>query len=694
MATAAYSVRDGIAVITFDNPPMNTLAADLRAAAYQHLQKALGDPAVDAIVVTGGGRTFCAGAEVREFNTPKALAAPTTRDLILAFESASKPLVAAIHGFALGGGLETSLGCHYRVARPNAQLGLPEVKLGLLPGAGGTQRLPRAVGAERALEMMLTGNPITADKVAGTPLVDELSTDDLLADAIAFAKTLKGKPLRKLRDLPAQVSDPDAFFSAARARVAKESRGYPAPGKIIEAVEAAVRQPFDEGLRIERAGFLQLVETTESKALRHAFFAERQAAKIPDVPDDTPLIDIESVAIIGAGTMGGGIAMSCANVGLPVKLVDSTREALDRGLATIRKNYEATVQRGRLAPAEMDKRLGLIQPALDYGDIRYADLVIEAVYENMDVKKQVFKRLEEAIKPGAILATNTSTLDVDEIARAVKHPEWVVGLHFFSPANVMRLLEIVRGAKTSKQVLATVMQLSKRIKKVGVVSGVCDGFIGNRMMEEYLRQCYFMVEEGALPQHIDKALEDWGWAMGPFRVMDLAGQDIGWAIRKRRRAEDPVNQVYPAWLDRICEMGRYGQKTGAGIYRYEKGSRGATPDPEIDKLILDYSKEIGLPRRPIGEQEIVERSVFALVNEAAKILEEGIALRASDIDMVYMTGYGFPVYRGGPMFYADTVGLANVVTAMQKYAKGRYGNFWTPASLLAKLAAAGKRFND
>ncbi len=693
MATATYAVRDGIAVITFDNPPMNTLAADLRVAALGHLNNALGDAAVKAIVVTGSERAFCAGAEVREFNTPKALISPTTRELIAAIEVSTKPVVAAISGFALGGGLEVALGCHYRVAHADAQLGLPEVKLGLLPGAGGTQRLPRAIGVERALEVMISGNPIAAQKAAGTALIDDVSSGKLIDDAIAFARKVQGQPPRKLRDRPAAVDNADAFFAAARERAAKESRGYPAPLKIIDAVEAATRLPLDQGLVIERAGFQFLVDSAESKALRHAFFAERQAAKIPDVPDDTALTDIKSIAMIGAGTMGGGIAMAFANAGIPVKIVDTTKEALDRGVATIRKNYEATVQRGRLSQADMDKRMALIQPTLAYADIKDADLVIEAVFESMDVKKTVFTQLEATMKPSAILATNTSTLDVDAIAAATNVPERVIGMHFFSPANVMRLLEIVRGRKTSKQVLATVMQLSKRIRKVGVVSGVCDGFIGNRMMEEYLRQCYFMVEEGALPQDVDKALEDFGWAMGPFRVMDLAGQDIGWAIRKRRRAEDPANQIYPAWLDRICEMGRYGQKTGAGVYRYEKGSRGAAVDPQIDTLIIEHSKEIGLPRRPVTAQEIIERSMFALVNEGARILEEGIALRASDIDMVYMTGYGFPVYRGGPMFYADTVGLPKVIAAMEKYAKGRHGRFWQPAPLLDKLGREGKRFN-
>ncbi len=694
MPAADYAVHDDVAVITFNNPPMNTLAHAMREAISGHFQKALAAPNVKSIVLMGSGRAFCSGAEVREFNTPKALAKPNTRELLAMIEASNKPVVAAIHGFALGGGFELALACNYRVAVPDAQVGLPEVKLGILPGAGGTQRLPRAIGVERALDMILAGTQVPAQKLAGTPAIDEIISGNLLDGAIAFARKMHGQPLRRLRDRPATVANADAFFVAAREKAAKESRGFPAPLKIIDAVEAAVKLPFDDGIKAEREGFLHLVETVASKALRHAFFAERQAAKIPDITEDTPLADIKSVAIIGAGTMGGGIAMCFANAGLPVKLLDMTGDALDRGIATIKKNYAATVQRGRLAQADMDKRMALIRPVTQYADISDVDLVIEAVFERMDVKKSVFGQLERVVKPTTILASNTSTLDINAIAASTKDPSRVIGTHFFSPANVMRLLEVVRGAKTAKPVLATVMSVAKRIKKVGVVSGVCDGFIGNRMVEEYLRQAYFLVEEGALPQQVDKVLEDWGMAMGPFRMMDLAGQDIGFEIRKRRRAEDPARQIYPAWLDRVCELGRYGQKTGAGIYKYEAGSRGAAPDPLIDKLIIDYSKEIGLQRRAVPDSEIIERCIYSLVNEAAHILEEGIALRASDIDIVYLTGYGFPLYRGGPMFYADTVGLPNVVAAMDRYAKGRHGMFWKPAPLIARLAADGKRFNQ
>jgi 3-hydroxyacyl-CoA dehydrogenase len=487
--------------------------------------------------------------------------------------------------------------------------------------------------------------------------------------------------------------DAAAFLAAAAGKIAKESRGFPAPPKIVACVEAATKLPFEQGLEFERQRFEELVVTTESKALRHAFFGERTASKIPDVPDSTPVVEIKKVAIIGAGTMGGGIGMAFVNAGFPVTLLEVKQEALDRGLDVIKKNYAATVAKGRLAQAEMDKRMARFSTALSYDAIGDADLVIEAVFEDMGVKESVFKQLDATMKPGAILASNTSTLDLDRIASFTKRPEWVIGLHFFSPANVMRLLEVVRGAKTSKEVLATVMKLAKSIRKLGVVSGVCDGFIGNRMLEEYVRQAYFLVEEGALPQQVDKAVQDWGMAMGPFAMMDMAGQDIGWHIRKRRRAEDPERQVYPAWIDRVCEMGRFGQKTGKGVYKYEAGSRTPIPDPEIEQLIVAHSKEVNVTRRPISDQEIVERCVYALANEGAKILDEGIALRASDIDMVYLAGYGFPLYRGGPMFYADTIGLKNVVAAMAKYASGRNGQYWKPAALLARLAAEGKTFN-
>jgi len=695
MNAAHYAVHDDIAVVTLDNPPVNALAHAVRNGIAAGLEHALAEPAVKAIILTGAGNAFSGGAEIREFNTPAALAEPNLRQVIAAVEASAKPVIAAIHKVAMGGGLELALGCHYRVAAPGAQLALPEVKLGILPGAGGTQRLPRAIDAQKALEMMVSGNPVSSEK-APAGLIDEVIAGDLLQGALAFARKVvaESRPLRKLRDEKVRLAgDAAAFFAEAKKRVAKESRGFPSPPKIVECVEAAVNLPFDEGTRFERARYEELVESTESKAMRHAFFAERTAAKIPDVPESTPAREIRKVAIVGAGTMGGGIGMAFVNAGFPVTLLEVKQEALDRGLDTIRKNYAATVAKGRLAQGEMDQRMARLSTALSYDAIRDADLVIEAVFEEMGVKEAVFKKLDETMKAGAILASNTSTLDVNRIASFTRRAQDVVGLHFFSPANVMRLLEIVRGAKTSNEVLATVMKLAKTIRKVGVVSGVCDGFIGNRMLEEYLRQAYFLVEEGASPHQVDKALQDWGLAMGPFAMMDMAGQDIGWHVRKRRRAEDPERQIYPAWIDRICELGRFGQKTGRGVYQYEAGSRVPVPDPEIERLIASYSKEIGVERRVVGDREIVERCMYALANEGAKILDEGIALRASDIDVVYLTGYGFPLYRGGPMFYADTVGLRNVLAAMEKYGKGRNGQFWKPAALLVRLAGEGKTFS-
>jgi len=695
MNAAEYAVHGDVAVVTLNNPPVNGLGHALRKGIVDGVERAVADPSVKAVVLIGAGNAFSGGADIREFNTPAAAAEPHLRQVIAIVERAPKPVVAAIHKVAMGGGLELALGCHYRIAAPGAQLALPEVKLGILPGAGGTQRLPRAIDARAALDLMLSGNPVSSDR-APAGLVDELARGELLQDALAFARRLvaERRPLRKLRDGPAKLAgDAAALFAEARQRVAKGSRGFPAPPRIVDCVEAALKLPFDEGAKFERERYEALLASTESKAMRHAFLAERAAAKIPDVPDATPTKSIAKVAIVGAGTMGGGIAMAFANAGLPVTLLELKQDALDRGLETIRKNYAATVAKGRLSEPEMAKRMALLSTALAYDAIRDADLVIEAVFEDLGVKESVFKRLDEVMNAGSILATNTSTLDVNRIAAFTRRPQDVIGMHFFSPANVMRLLEVVRGANTSNEVLATVMKLAKTIRKVGVVSGVCDGFIGNRMLEEYLRQAYFLVEEGALPQQVDGAMQDWGLAMGPFAMLDMAGQDIGWHVRKRRRAEDPERQVYPAWLDRICELGRFGQKTGKGVYQYPPGSRTPVPDPEIERLIVDYSREVGVARRAVGEEEIIERCIFALVNEGAKILEEGIALRASDIDTVYLTGYGFPLYRGGPMFYADTVGLTNVLAAAQRYAQGRNGQFWKPAALLARLAGEGKTFN-
>ena len=691
-----FTKQDAIGVITLNNPPLNALTQTrgLLQEIKEHLAAGQADGSVKAFVLIGANRNFSAGADITEFGKPTDPAKADLRQLTEYMDTVTKPLVAAIHGPTMGGGLELAMACHYRVAAPDAQLALPEVKLGLLPGAGGTQRLPRLIGAEQSLRMITTGEPIKAEKAAKLGLVDELAQGDLLQAGVAFAEKVvfENRPLRRVRDMSVNVpGGPDVFFPIARAEVAKASRGFPAPMKCFECVEDAARIAYDQGYINERTRFMELMFTTESKAQRHAFFAEREANKIPDVPDSTPLIPIKSAAVIGAGTMGGGITMNFANAGIPVKMLETKQEALDRGLATIKKNYANTVAKGRLSQEDMDKRMALISTTMSYDDLKDVDMVIEAVFEQMDVKKKVFTELDRVIKPGAILASNTSTLDVDAIAAVTTRPESVIGTHFFSPANVMRLLEIVRGKKTSNSVLATTMKLAKQMRKVGVVSGVCDGFIGNRMVEEYIRQATFLLEEGALPQQVDGALQKWGMAMGPFAMSDLAGLDIGWAIRKRKKAE--TGEQFSAIGDRICEMGRFGQKTGSGFYIYEAGNRKPVPDPFIDKLIVDYSKEHNIPRREISDDEIIARCIYALVNVGAQILDEGIALRASDIDMVYLTGYGFPLYRGGPMFYADTVGLKKVVETIAGFEKGRNGHFWKVAPLLKKLADEGKRFN-
>ncbi|MBI2320297.1 MAG: enoyl-CoA hydratase/isomerase family protein [Betaproteobacteria bacterium] len=694
MSASSYSVQGDVAVIVMDNPPVNGLGHALRTHIYDSLAKASSDAAVKAVVMIGSAKAFSGGADIREFNTPKSAAKPTLHEIIAVLDGMHKPVVAAIGGFALGGGLELALACHYRVASPKANLALPEVKLGILPGGGGTQRLPRVIPVAEALQMMLSGNPIASEKGKALGLIEEVVEGDLLAGALDYANKLvaQGKGARRIRAMTAKLEGATQFFERARAETAKTSRGFPAPLEIIACVEAAVAKPFDEGLKFERARFEHLINTIESKAMRHMFFAERQTARIPDVPEDTRTREIRKAAIIGAGTMGGGIAMNFANAGIPVTLLEPKQEALDRGLATILKNYTATMKKGRLTQAEVDSRMGLIKTTLSYDDVRDADIVIEAVFEDIAVKKAVFEKLDAVMKPGAIIATNTSTLDVNQIAAFTKRPQDVIGTHFFSPANVMRLLEVVRAAKTAKDVLATTMKLGKKLRKVSVVSGVCDGFIGNRMLEQYVRQALFMLDEGALPQQIDGVLQKWGLAMGPFTMYDLAGNDIGWYVRKRRYVESP-HIVYSKIADRICELGRFGQKTGSGWYRYEAGSRTPVPDPVVEKLIEDYRKEIGITPRKISDEEILQRCLYALANEGAHILGEGIALRASDIDMVYLTGYGFPAYRGGPMFWADSVGLANVLAAIERFRKGYQGAAWEPAPLLAKLTAEGKTFN-
>ncbi len=691
-----YTLHGAVAVISMANPPMNTMSQANRSFVKAAFDAAIADPQVKALVITGAGRVFSSGAEIKEFNTPAANAAPGLNEVIAAIEESPKPVVAAVHGVAMGGGLELALGCHYRVGSPGALIALPEVKLGLLPGAGGTQRLPRLVGVEQALEMIVSGNPVKSEKFAAGGLFDEMASGDLVAAACAFAEKMaaKGAPFKRARDLAASVANPAEFFAAAKAKVAKEYRGYPAPAKCVAAVEAASTIPFDEGMKVERAAFLELVATTESKAMRHFFFGERMVAKIPDVPEDTPLRPIASAAVIGAGTMGGGITMNFINAGIPVTLLEMKQDALDRGVATIRKNYENTAKKGRMTMDEVEMRMGLIKPTLSYDDLKSADIVVEAVFEDMAVKEVVFKKLDEVMKQGAILASNTSTLDVNKIAAFTKRPQDVIGTHFFSPANVMKLLEIVRGAQTAGDVLASTMKLAKTIKKIGVVSGVCDGFIGNRMIEQYSRQAGFLLEEGASPEQVDRAIEAIGFAMGPFRMGDLAGNDVGWYIRKRRYVEKP-HIHYSKTADLICEQGRYGQKTGAGWYDYKPGDRTAHASPVVAAILEQHRKDLGITARAISDQEIVERLMYALVNEGALILEEGIAMRAVDIDMIYMTGYGVPSYLGGPMFYADRKGLANVVASMQRFAQNPKADpgFWTPAPLLAKLAAEGKTFS-
>jgi 3-hydroxyacyl-CoA dehydrogenase len=693
--TADYTVQGSVAVVTLNNPPVNGLGLATRTAAVEAIQRAEQDAAVKAVVLTGAGKAFSGGADIREFKSPKALTEPTLHPLIRVVENCSKPVVAAIHTVCMGGGLELALGCNYRVALPGAQIALPEVKLGLLPGAGGTQRMPRVVGLEMALNMVVSGTPVPSEKLAGTALFDQVfpAGTDLLAAAIDFAdKVADVRPLPKVRERQVDYPNPEAFLQASRESVKAMSGPFPAPRECVETIAASVSMPFEEGLKFERERFLHLMQTPESKALRHAFMAERAASKVPDVPADTPVRKIESAAVVGAGTMGGGIAMNFANAGIPVTILETRQEALDKGLATIRKNYENTVKKGKLTQEKCEQRMGLIKGTLSYADIARADIVIEAVFEDMDVKEAVFRQLDDAMKPGAILASNTSTLDLDRIAAFTRRPQDVIGLHFFSPANVMKLLEIVRGKQTGKDVLATALALSKKIKKTGVVSGVCDGFIGNRMLEQYLRQAYFLLDEGALPEQVDRAIENFGFAMGPFRMSDLAGNDVGWYIRKRRAVESP-HIAYSKSADLLCEQGRFGQKTGAGWYDYQAGDRKAYPSQMVNDMIVQHSRDIGVERRAIGDEEIVERLVFALVNEGAKILEEGIALRASDIDMVYLTGYGFPLHRGGPMFYANTVGLPTVLETIRKYAGGRHGEAWKPAPLLERLAAEGKGFN-
>ena len=699
--TAQYQLHGDIAVITLNNPPVNGLGLATRQGIADGLAKANAESAARAIVITGAGKAFSGGADIKEFGSPKAMQEPNLLSVIAAIENSSKPVVAAIHSVVMGGGLELALGCHYRVAAPGTSVALPEVKLGLLPGAGGTQRLPRTLGVEPALNMIVSGEPIKSEMLAmlpGQKLFDKMaaSAESLLDEAMNYARSVADlRPMPLVRDLPCRHPQGDAYFQFARNMVKGMSKNFPAPGKCVDAVQAVTKGKFEAGMATERELFINLMWTPESKALRHIFMAERAASKIPDVPADTPLRTIGSVAVIGAGTMGGGISMNFLNAGIPVVMLEMKQDALDRGVATIRKNYESQVKKGKLKQEKYEQRMSLLSTTLSYDALTDADMVIEAVFEEIGVKETVFKELDRVMKPGAILASNTSTLNVDTIADFTKRPQDVVGLHFFSPANVMRLLEVVRGAKTAKDVMATVMVIAKKIKKTAVVSGVCDGFIGNRMIEQYGRQGGFLLDEGCTPAQVDKAIEKFGFAMGPFRMGDLAGNDIGWAIRKRRSVER-ADMKYSKTADLLCEKGRFGQKTGAGWYDYVAGKRDAIPNAEVVQMIEDYREAQGITPRKISDEEIVQRLVYSLVNEAARILEDGIASRASDIDMVYLMGYGFPIYRGGPMNYADQVGLFNVVQAMKRFAQNPLDDakFWEPAPLLARLAAEGKTFNS
>ena len=696
--SASYEVRGAVAVITLNNPPVNGLGLATRQAIAAGIEQAVADAAIKAVVITGAGKAFSGGADIREFGSPKAIQEPNLLSLIRLCENTPKPVVAAIHTVCMGGGLELALGCHYRVVAPGAQIALPEVKLGLVPGAGGTQRLPRVLGVETALNMIVKGDPVKSEVLAALPgqkLFDRVIEGNLVDGACAFALEVADvRPLPQVRNLKASHPQGDAYFAFARNTVRAVAKNFPAPEKCVDCVEAATKKGIEEGLLFERGHFLSLMMTPESKALRHAFFGERAASKIPDVPEDTPLRTIATVGVIGAGTMGGGISMNFLNAGIPVTILETQQQALDRGVATIRKNYEAQVKKGKLKPEKYEERMALLKTTLSYEDLKACDLIIEAVFEEISVKQQVFEKLDSVAKPGAILASNTSTLDVDKIASFTKRPADVVGMHFFSPANVMKLLEVVRGRETAKDVLATVMKVAKTIKKTAVVSGVCDGFIGNRMIEQYSRQAGFLLEEGCTPAQVDKAVEKFGFAMGPFRMGDLAGNDIGWAIRKRRYVEKP-HMRYSKTADLLCEKGRYGQKTGAGWYDYAPGKRDAMPSAEVVKMIEDHRATLGITPRKISDEEIVHRLVYSLVNEAAKILEEGIANKASDVDMVYLTGYGFPLWRGGPLCYADTQGLFNVVETMKRFARNPHDDagFWQPAPLLAQLAVEGKTFS-
>ncbi|HSE97142.1 MAG TPA: 3-hydroxyacyl-CoA dehydrogenase NAD-binding domain-containing protein [Blastocatellia bacterium] len=692
--------RDGeVAVITVNNPPVNAISPGVPEGIAAAIDAVSKDDGIKAAVLIGGGRTFIAGADIKEFGkvTSGEKQGGSLLPLLLAIEDCPKPTIAAIHGTAFGGGLEVAMAFHYRVAAPSAQVGQPEVKLGIIPGAAGTQRLPRLAGVAKAVEMCAFGDPVKANVALEIGIVDRIIEGDLLEGAVSFAREVitSGEQPPKTRERNEKLGDEQTnapIFAAAREQAKKIRRGQTAPLAAIDAVEAATKLSFEEGCMKEAELFRQCLFSDQSKALIHIFFGEREVARIPDIPKETPTIDIKRAAVVGAGTMGGGIAMAYANAGIPVLLKEASQEFLDRGLAVIKKNYASSVKRGRFSQEEMDRRLSLIRPTLSYDGFEEADIVVEAVFEGMELKKQVFGELDNVCKPGAILASNTSTLNIDEIASATSRPEMVIGHHFFSPANVMRLLEIVRGRATSKEVIATSMALAKKLNKVGVLAGNCRGFVGNRMVAPYGREAQFLVEEGAKPEEVDGALYRFGMAMGPLAMADLAGLDVSWRIRKEyKHLEDPTLR-HPLVADRLCEMGRFGQKTGAGWYRYDE-NRHALPDPEVEKLIEQAAAEAGIERRKISDEEIIERTMYALVNEGAKILEEGFALRAVDIGIIYINGYGYPAWRGGPMWYADTVGLGKVYDRILEF-EAEHGRLWEPAPLLKQLAAQGKTFAD
>ena len=696
--SVAIERHGGVALLRLTNPPVNGLSFAMRAALGDRVMEALADDGVAAIVIAGAGRMFCGGADIREFDEPPPPGAASLPAVLAELEASRKPVVAAIHGVAAGGGLEVALACHVRIAARGARLGLPEVTLGIVPGAGGTQRLPRLIGVEAALDVIVGGQLLPAARALALGIVDEVTDGDPLDAAMARARELAagGAPLRRASTCDERLAEARAkpeVFDAFRTKIARRARGFDAPWACIECVENAVSLPFAEGMAAERRTFERLRASDQSRAQRHAFFAEREAAKVPDVPRDTPAAPIERAAIVGCGTMGGGIAMTFANAGIPVTVIDVSEEALDKGLAVVAKNYAATVSRGRLAQAEMDARLGRIARSVRYEDAAGAGIVIEAVFERMDLKQEVLRRLDAICGPDAVLATNTSTLDVDALAAVTSRPEAVIGTHFFSPANVMRLLEVVRGERTAARTVATAMRLAGRLGKVGVLVGVCDGFVGNRMLAPYLREAEFLLEEGATPEQVDRVIRDFGLPMGPFQMSDLAGNDVSWFIRQRQAATRPPHLRYSPVADRICELGRFGQKTGAGWYRYEAGSRTPVSDPVVDRLIAAAAAEAGITRRAVSDDEIVPRCLYPLVNEGAKILDEGIALRAGDVDVVWMHGYGFPRYRGGPMFWADRVGLGAIRDALGRLCEA-HGERLAPAPLLERLAAQGKGFGD